>query len=264
MKIISTPWKYEFLDLVAGSKHSIQITSPFVKENICQEILSVKQKNTKLELITSFKLMSIYSGSLDVSGLEKIINENGVVRNYPRLHSKIYLFDNEKAIVTSANLTNGGLVNNFEYGLLTLDKTTVTQISKDYSTLSSNENTGTIKLEHISTVRAIIEKIPPSESIKIPKIDFDSPEEQNDIIELPEEVLKSSLTGWKLEVFKCAHSLSSQKFTLDDMNKFTPFLKKIYPDNHHIPDKVRQQLQYLRDLGLIEFLGNGKYKKLWK
>ena len=42
------------------------------------------------------------------------------------------------------------------------------------------------------------------------------------------------------------------------------FLKEKHPSNQHIPDKIRQQLQQLRDLGLIEFLGNGRYKKLWK
>jgi type II restriction enzyme len=41
-------------------------------------------------------------------------------------------------------------------------------------------------------------------------------------------------------------------------------LKAIYPTNQHITDKIRQQLQFLRDLGLVEFLGDGKYKKLWK
>ncbi|MBC7798852.1 MAG: hypothetical protein H7Z37_18440, partial [Pyrinomonadaceae bacterium] len=26
----------------------------------------------------------------------------------------------------------------------------------------------------------------------------------------------------------------------------------------------KKQLQYLRDLGLLEFLGSGNYKKLWR
>ena len=33
------------------------------------------------------------------------------------LHSKVYLFDNRAAIITSANLTNGGLIHNYECGL---------------------------------------------------------------------------------------------------------------------------------------------------
>ncbi|MFR4384325.1 MAG: restriction endonuclease, partial [Phascolarctobacterium sp.] len=31
--------------------------------------------------------------------------------------------------------------------------------------------------------------------------------------------------------------------------------------NHYIQAKIRQQLQLLRDKGLLEFCGNGSYKK---
>lgn len=34
-----------------------------------------------------------------------------------------------------------------------------------------------------------------------------------------------------------------------------------YPENHHIREKIRQQLQLLRDKGIIEFVGRGRYKK---
>jgi len=30
----------------------------------------------------------------------------------------------------------------------------------------------------------------------------------------------------------------------------------------HVPDKIRQQLQVLRDLGFVEFLGRGRYGSL--
>jgi type II restriction enzyme len=29
-----------------------------------------------------------------------------------------------------------------------------------------------------------------------------------------------------------------------------------------VPDKIRQQLQVLRDLGLVEFLGRGRYRSV--
>ena len=34
----------------------------------------------------------------------------------------------------------------------------------------------------------------------------------------------------------------------------------LHPDNRHVRDKIRQQLQVLRDLGLVEFLGRGRYR----
>jgi len=42
---------------------------------------------------------------------------------------------------------------------------------------------------------------------------------------------------------------------------FAPHLMMVHADCHpHILDKIRQQLQVLRDLGLLEFLGSGSYR----
>jgi len=34
----------------------------------------------------------------------------------------------------------------------------------------------------------------------------------------------------------------------------------MFPNNHHVPEKIRQQLQVLRDAGLVRFLGRGHYE----
>ncbi|HPK08928.1 MAG TPA: phospholipase D-like domain-containing protein [Saprospiraceae bacterium] len=134
MKILTTPWKDDFLELVHQSKKSIKITSPFVKQDICEELINAKNNSSKVELITSFKLMSIYSGSLDISAIENIISNNGTVKNFPKLHSKIYLFDDCKAIISSGNLTYGGLMKNYEYGIYLEDKNILQKISSDLMT----------------------------------------------------------------------------------------------------------------------------------
>lgn len=235
-----------------------------MKNDVCIEMINAKKCSSKIDLITSFKLMSIYSGALDVSAIENIIDNNGTVKNFPKLHSKIYLFDDEKAIITSANLTNGGMLRNFEYGIYLDEKSIVKTIVDDFNCLSSNERTGLVKKSDIDIVKSILEKIPKSVSLKLPSFEIETPEENLDIIEIPIEPILNSLSGWKLEVFKCANSIPKQIFSLNEINKFENYFKEIYPTNQHITDKIRQQLQYLRDLGLLEFLGGGKYKKLWK
>ena len=50
--------------------------------------------------------------------------------------------------------------------------------------------------------------------------------------------------------------------TLDEVYKFEGKLKLKYPSNNFIKDKIRQQLQLLRDKGIIEFVGRGNYKKV--
>jgi type II restriction enzyme len=53
---------------------------------------------------------------------------------------------------------------------------------------------------------------------------------------------------------------NKNEFTLQDVYTFAPQLEKLHPDNRHVRDKIRQQLQVLRDLGFVEFLGGGRYR----
>ena len=53
-----------------------------------------------------------------------------------------------------------------------------------------------------------------------------------------------------------------ETFTLKQMYSFVDELQVKHPDNNHILDKIRQQLQFLRDKGIIEFKGNGVYRKI--
>ena len=53
-------------------------------------------------------------------------------------------------------------------------------------------------------------------------------------------------------------------FKLADAYQAEPLLSHIYPNNHHIKDKIRQVLQCLRNKGLIAFDSRGNYRALWK
>ena len=68
--------------------------------------------------------------------------------------------------------------------------------------------------------------------------------------------------GWIIDILNCINAIQSDVFTLKDMYQFRDLLKEKYPANNNIEAKIRQQLQFLRDKGFIEFLGNGYYKKL--
>ncbi|MCB9261210.1 MAG: restriction endonuclease [Flavobacteriales bacterium] len=68
--------------------------------------------------------------------------------------------------------------------------------------------------------------------------------------------------GWILDIMKCIDETKTDVFNLDEIYKFEQKLKLKYPNNNFIKDKIRQQLQILRDIGVIEFVGRGKYKKI--
>lgn len=68
--------------------------------------------------------------------------------------------------------------------------------------------------------------------------------------------------GWLLDTLACVERLPDEYFSLDEMYAFANELQAKHPQNLHVQDKIRQQLQYLRDKGYIEFLGRGRYRKI--
>jgi len=69
-----------------------------------------------------------------------------------------------------------------------------------------------------------------------------------------------SAKGWLLDVMNCVEKLGDKDFTLDEVYTFESFLDKKHPENKHIKDKIRQQLQVLRDKGYLEFIERGRYR----
>lgn len=70
--------------------------------------------------------------------------------------------------------------------------------------------------------------------------------------------------GWLLDVLNCINSINKEEFKLDDIYEFEEMLQNIHTDNHNIKAKIRQQLQFLRDRGVIDFLERGHYRKVMK
>ncbi|MBZ5527987.1 MAG: Dam-replacing domain protein [Acidobacteriia bacterium] len=66
--------------------------------------------------------------------------------------------------------------------------------------------------------------------------------------------------GWTLDVLNAVRSLHKTEFSLTDIYAHADTLARLHPRNAHIREKIRQQLQILRDLSLLDFLGGGDYR----
>ena len=98
-----------------------------------------------------------------------------------------------------------------------------------------------IQNERELPVRQIIDKVHRTEFLRTSKLD---------------------VRGWTLDVMNCINKFENSMFTLEQMYKFEQILSIKHPENHHVRDKIRQQLQVLRDNGIIEFVGRGHYRKI--
>jgi type II restriction enzyme len=71
--------------------------------------------------------------------------------------------------------------------------------------------------------------------------------------------LPPSLRGWTVDVLNVIRGLGRPEFSLEEVYRSESQLKARHPQNQNIRPKIRQQLQVLRDLGLIDFRGGGLY-----
>lgn len=72
---------------------------------------------------------------------------------------------------------------------------------------------------------------------------------------------KPELRGWLADTLMCVERCM-EVFTSDDVYAFEDELSQKHPANLHIRDKIRQQLQVLRELGLVKFISPGVYQYL--
>lgn len=76
----------------------------------------------------------------------------------------------------------------------------------------------------------------------------------------PLATLDAKQRGWTLDVLNGIRSLGKNHFNLAEAYTLQAHLSRLHPSNRHVQPKIRQQLQILRDLGLLEFLGKGAYR----
>jgi hypothetical protein len=66
--------------------------------------------------------------------------------------------------------------------------------------------------------------------------------------------------GWLVDVMKCIEDLGKTEFEIEDVYAFEDRLSRLYPGNRNVKPKIRQQLQYLRDRGYLDFVSRGYYR----
>ena len=74
--------------------------------------------------------------------------------------------------------------------------------------------------------------------------------------------LRPEARGWTALVLTAVRMVGKKEFDLAEVTAYEKRFSDAYPMNRHVADKVRQQLQVLRDLGYLEFLGRGRYRVL--
>lgn len=124
-RLIETGWDNEFGVAASAVSQDLRIVTPFLQSDAAQKIVTKKLRT--LSVVTRFNLDDFCAGVSSLDTLEWLIGEGAEIRGIQYLHAKAYLFDDARAIVTSANLTTAALIRNHELGFVTTETGLITE-----------------------------------------------------------------------------------------------------------------------------------------
>jgi hypothetical protein len=137
IELLSRSWEKQLRQRTSKARHFLFACTPFATIEGCELLrshLSASfRQNGELLLLSDLSPVHLLQASTDPASLKLLLTsvDRGSLRHLPRLHAKVYVFDSDYAIVTSANLTAGGIYRNFEYGLGISDPAMVSRIRDD-------------------------------------------------------------------------------------------------------------------------------------
>ena len=144
VELLVSPWEGAFCTFARSITRSALIVTPYITGEPLQRISRhlQSQESPRIEILTDLAVGSMLQGSTSPQALVDFCNAipSTEVRHLPNLHAKVYVADEREAIITSANLTRGGLAANYEYGVHISDPSVVRQIVEDlegYATLGA-------------------------------------------------------------------------------------------------------------------------------
>lgn len=119
-RLIDSGWDKVLDEALNADRASIRIVCPFIKRSVASRLLKYGKPKV-LQVITRFSLRDFAAGVSDISALRLLLEHGAQVKGVRNLHAKLYLFGDNRAIVTSANLTEAALSTNHELGFVATD-----------------------------------------------------------------------------------------------------------------------------------------------
>ncbi|MBP9946335.1 MAG: hypothetical protein KBH14_08065 [Vicinamibacteria bacterium] len=137
------------MELARQTRHSVRVVSPFITTAGVEILVrSLPDVALTISICSRFDRAGFAQGSSDFAALELL---NGWSPSWTvkffrlrRLHAKVFLFDS-RCLVTSANLTQGGLRTNFEFGLSVSDLSLVPGLAQAVDRIYEDSKAVTIE-----------------------------------------------------------------------------------------------------------------------
>ncbi|MFN5627060.1 MAG: phospholipase D family protein, partial [Planctomyces sp.] len=136
-KKLARLWSRDLETLLSSVRVSLCVCSPYVTsfgvQFLLSHLASTVKDSVRLTLLTDLSPLNVAQGATDPGAIRELAESIPSLRitHLPRVHAKVFVQDSQSAIVTSGNLTAGGLESNYEYGILISDRTLAGGIEDD-------------------------------------------------------------------------------------------------------------------------------------
>ena len=236
MEALQRGWDKNLAKLFSSVKSELTISCPYISDVganlLLDSVTDTFKEKGLLRFITDLSPKNIYQGATNPFSFDKFFQKINLVQIFhlPKLHAKVYIQDNQKAIVTSGNLTAGGLFNNFEYGIFTEDSNFVSYIKND---LTDYGNLGAlINHNDIKNYCNLSEKV---SDIYLKKEKYFNKEVEKQlnstILQANDELIRLKLVGGKIHpIFEKTILYILNKFGALDQDSINGFIQEIHPD----------------------------------
>jgi hypothetical protein len=128
--LVDRGWSVVLDDALKLGHSKLRVVCPFIKKPVAERLM--KYENMQhIQVITRFNLSDFCDGVSDTAALRFLLERGAQIRGVRNLHAKLYLFGENRAVVTSANLTEAALLRNHEFGFVA-DNTGIVACCSEY------------------------------------------------------------------------------------------------------------------------------------
>lgn len=261
--IVISPTDRWIRDAFASSRKTIRISSPYVGGYLRDRVMEVPDE-ISVALLTRTLIADFASKASDFNAVCSIAARTGGILSLNSLHAKVYIVDGRRALITSANATYSGMHRNAECGFEITRPKDISELLHLFGRAFGNATVmqpwSLSELEAlrrpIEVLAASVKRFPAAPSVTEGPQRFELDRRTFDR-------LLEGFAGWLRLTLAGIVALNKASFTLQEVyDVCQPLVAVEFPENRHPRPKLRQQLQRLRDLGIIQFLGGGKYELL--
>jgi hypothetical protein len=115
LSLLKNPWESQLSELLSLPRQTLLLACPFITKPVADWVSQRLTENTDIQqvqilFLTNIRMESVLAGVLELEGLAQLGRTFSrlCLVHMPSLHAKVYVADEQYAIITSGNLTGGG------------------------------------------------------------------------------------------------------------------------------------------------------------